>query len=217
MAEGSRQRGGKLPRNSGGGFNISFSNPYPWMSSIEAMVHLALEEHRVPFSWRYFDGYAPDFTELLVNTGYQPEFTLSEYKVVILVTSTFFGTLPGVLDKTALATVTLEADGWQVVNLFDPEIRSQGAWSLLIKALPSLGSITGPVKINPYGRPNLINRLHNYGHGHPQPILKLPPIHKKRDTSERKRTNLRGVRRIGDYGRSRANQQRAVTRPVKAR
>ncbi len=217
MAEGTRQRGKTTPRTLSGGRELSFSNPYPWMSSIEAMVHLALEEHTVPFSWRYFDGYAPNFTQMLVNTGYQPEFTLTEYKAVILVTGGFYGTLPGVLDKLALAMVTLEHDGWKVVNLFDVDIRAKGAWNLLIKDIPTLGSIKGAPKVNPYGRPDLMSGLRNrvIRRGI-NPQLDPGKVRDRGSNGERRRVR-RGSRSAGDNGRVRIGQSGAVSGRYKAR
>src|SRR5690606_35314459 len=89
-----------------------FVNPYPWMSSTEARVHLWLEYRQVPFSWRWFDGYSPNLSYLMPD--FHPEFTLKEYKVVILVIGTFWGTVPGILDRNALAQVLLEEEGWTV-------------------------------------------------------------------------------------------------------
>lgn len=150
--------------------SLTFINPYPWMSAPEALVHVSLEDHNIPFSWRYFDGYSPTFTQLLGNVGYQPEFTLREYNTVILIIGGFFGTLPGVVDKLSLAKVTLEADGWKVVVLFESEIRVTSTWDLLVPLIPGLGSITGPLRPNPYGHPDLLvsSRKHHFRQLHPR-------------------------------------------------
>jgi len=213
MAEGGRTRGARETNRTRGARNdVSFTNPYPWMSSIEAMVHLALEEHNVPFSWRYFNGESPQFQQLLGNQGYQPEFTLKDYRTVILITSEFWGVLPGVLDKVALATVTLQADGWTVVNLYGGEIRTTGAWNLLTKSIPNLGTIQGKPYVNPYGRPDtmsgLRNRVHTGG-------LRNPKLEEHRKNE--RRVVRRGHAGGGDGGRKRIGQSGAVTSRFKAR
>jgi len=214
--EGGRARGAQEKRQFKGSNELSFSNPYPWMSAVEAMVHLALEAHKVPFSWRFFDGEAPTFQQLLVNTGYQPEFTLREYKLVILVTGGFYGTLPGVLDKTALAQVCLEEDGWKVVNLFDQDIRTVGAWNLLLKEMPNLGSITGPLRPNPYGRPVLVSRINHHGHRAVNPQLDSSKARDRNDSSERRHTR-RGSGGRSDGDRRRIGVNGAVSGRPKAR
>lgn len=135
--------------------NTEFVNPYPWMSSVEAMVHLELERREVPFSWRYFDGESALLSELMPD--FTPEFTLREYKAVILVIGLFWGTLPGVLDKNALCKVLLEAEGWTVVTLFEQDIRSDVAGAL-DRALPQLKNpaIKGKPRPNPYGQVDLM-------------------------------------------------------------
>lgn len=147
--EGRRgQKGGRIRRPP----RDLFINPYPWMSAPEAMVQLELERHGVPFSWRFFDGDpAPNFRELLVKDGFHPEFTLREHKAIIMVQGNFFGTLPGVLDKVALAQVAAEEDGWVAVILFETDIRAGRTWKMLQEKIPGLGSIKGPPRPNPYG------------------------------------------------------------------
>jgi hypothetical protein len=99
-----------------------FINPFSYMSSDDARVWLELWHRNVPFTYRYFDGadQAPSLKQLVPD--FTPEFTMSEYKTVILVHGGFWGTLPGVLDTAALARVALEHDGWKVVILFEADI-----------------------------------------------------------------------------------------------
>lgn len=135
--------------------DFEWQNPYPHMSSIEAMVHLELERREVPFSWRYFDGDAIHFKALMPS--FAPEFTLREYRVVILIIGNFFGALPGVIDSNSLAASLLEADGWKVVILFEGDIRKD-VKALIDKELPQLVSPTvkGEPRPNPYGNVDLM-------------------------------------------------------------
>lgn len=130
-------------------------NPYPWMSEVEALVHLELEARGVPFSWRFFDGESP--TLQLLMPDFTPEFTLREYKAVILIIGGFFGVLPSVIDKNAMATVFLEEDGWTVALLTEQDIRSDVAGAL-DAVIPGLGTIKGVIRPNPYGVPDFMSR-----------------------------------------------------------
>lgn len=129
------------------------TNPYPWMSLPEALVHLELESRNIPFSWRWFDGVAETFQLLMPD--FQPEFTLREQQTVILVQGGFFGFLPGVIDRIALAATLLEFDGWKVVILLEDEIRA-GAAAALDKKAPELRAqlAFGPPRPNPFGHPD---------------------------------------------------------------
>ena len=187
------------------------------MSSIEAMVHLALEEHRIPFSWRLFDGDSPNFTQLMANQGYQPEFTLREYRTVIMVQGSFFGSLPGVLDNIALAQVLLQADLWRVVVLWEADIRTLGAWDLLAKAIPALGSITGPPRANPY-QPDLMGRAKYRGQHRPlNPRLESIKSRLNRGETNERRSVRSGGHRFGDTGRRRVSSQGAVSSGYRSR
>ena len=137
-----------------------FVNPYPWMSQPEAMIKLDLERRKVPFSWRYFDGVSPQLTELM--PGYHPEFTLTEYKVVIILLGNFFGFLPGPLDTVALAQTLLELDGWKVKVFVEDDVRKDIS-GLIDRELPELinGIYRGKEKIGPYGRPDLLAERRN--------------------------------------------------------
>ena len=127
------------------------------MSEIEAMVHLDLEARRVPFSWRYFDGNSVTLKTLAPD--FNPEFTLKDFKLVILIIGNFWGTLPSILDVNALAQVALENDGWKVVSLFEDEIRKD-VHQLIDRKLPELvnPAITGPPVVNPYGVPDFMSK-----------------------------------------------------------
>lgn len=140
-----------------GSRDVEFLNPYAWMSATEARVHLELERRKVPFTWRYFDAkdQAPHLTYLMPD--FAPEFTLKEYKAVVIVQGGYFSTIPGVIDRVALAQALLEADGWKVAILFEADILKdvQGALS---KALPVLAhpTVRGEPRVGPYGRPDLM-------------------------------------------------------------
>lgn len=114
------------------------------------MVHLELERRHIPFSWRYFDAESPLLKELLPD--FHPDFTLREYRIVINVSGGFWGNLPGVLDRIAIAKTLLEAEGWKFVNFFEADIRS-GVGELIDKELPQLRvpDVTGEFRPNPYG------------------------------------------------------------------
>lgn len=140
-----------------GGFG--FINPYPHMADAEAMVHLELEHRHIPFSWRYFDGESPWLAELLPD--YAPEFTLREHKLVIIVVGSYFGTLPSVLDRTALAQAALEEDGWKVVSLYAFDIERDGAKVTLDKQVPELSRpvARGERRDSPYDPPTYFEEL----------------------------------------------------------
>jgi len=121
--------------------SYEFVNPYPQMSEPEARVFLFLKGLGVPFSWREFDGkaYAPQFAEFMPS--FVPEFTLTEYRIVILVIGTYWGSLPGVLDTNGLAAAWLQADGWKVALLWQQDITNDVAKAVL-KELPELAAPT---------------------------------------------------------------------------
>lgn len=139
--------------------NFGFINPYPHMASAEAMVHLELERRHIPFSWRYFDGDSPWLKELIPD--FAPEFTLREQRLVIIVVGAYFGTLPGVLDRTALAQAALEEDGWKVVSLFAYDIERDGANITLNRHVPELIQpvATGEPRKSPYDPPTYFEEL----------------------------------------------------------
>lgn len=153
-----RQRAGTRPRRRVNRINVrtEFINPWPYMPSSEARVRLWLEAQHLPYSWRYFDGQSERLS--LVMPGYHPEFTLSEYRTVIIVLGTYFSQPPGVLDKIGLAKALLEADWWNVVVLWDTEVYSDVGRAIISKA-PALAkpNVTGTSKPNPYGIPDLLS------------------------------------------------------------
>jgi hypothetical protein len=128
--------------------NVEFVNPFPQMSEPEARVYLYLVSLGVPFSWRNFDGdsLAPSFATI-AKPFITPEFTLTEYKVVIMVLGQYWGGLPAVVNTVSLAEVTLEADGWKVATLLEDEIKRDVERAIFDK-LPgvNLGSIKGEPK-----------------------------------------------------------------------
>lgn len=175
--------------------NFEFVNPYPWMSSIEAMVHLELERRNVPFSWRYFDSkdLSPHIAHLMPD--FAPEFTLREYKTAILIIGAFFGDLPGVIDKNALAIACLEADGWKAVTFFEAEIRA-GVRDLIDRRIPALVSphVRGQPKPNPYGYPDYMERRRRYIAG--LGLLKKKFKLDKQEEPDDRRRNRRRLRRL---------------------
>lgn len=121
--------------------SYQFTNPYPQMSEPEARVFLFLKGLGVPFSWRQFDGQAQAPQFMAYMPSYVPEFTLSEYKIVILVIGSYWGTLPGILDFALTAQLFLEADGWKVAALNEQEISNDIA-KAVFDALPQLNAPT---------------------------------------------------------------------------
>lgn len=130
-----------------------FINPFSYESSDDARVQLELENRYIPFSYRYFDGDAPTLKKLI--PAYEPEFTLKEYKVVIIIVGSFFGALPGALDQAALAKVLLEQDGWTQVAWYENELKSLGVAALMQRDLPQLSTpmFQGPERPSPVGHP----------------------------------------------------------------
>lgn len=168
---------------------FEFINPYPHMSEPEAMVHLELERREVPFSWRYFDGESPGIT--FVMPDFAPEFTLREYKYVILVIGEFWGELPGIVDKNALATAILESEGWRVGWFFEMEIRA-GVSALIDKTFPDLKqpAFKGKPRDNPFGIPDLMKRRREQLQGQGLRRAKFESKGSERDSSRRKRRSV---------------------------
>lgn len=193
---GRRRQPGRLPlfRRP----DTSFTNPYSWMSEIEAMVHLDLEARRVPFSWRYFNGDSITLKALVPD--FNPEFTLVDYKTVILIIGNYWGTLPTILDTNALAQAALEADGWTVISLFEDEIRKD-VHQLIDRKVPALVAprIQGPPAVNPYGVPDFMSkrRLQLSGQGLRKAQFKQEDIQSASPTIRRvrKRLTVDGTRR----------------------
>lgn len=138
--------------------DFSFKNPYPHMPATEAKIHLELERRQIPFSWRYFDGDSVQLRELLPT--FAPEFTLREYRVVILVLGSFWaGDIAPLLDLNALAAVLLEQDGWKVELWWEDEI-NRGVEALMNERLPQLMNpvFLGRPRENPWGIPDFMAR-----------------------------------------------------------
>lgn len=171
---GQKKRKAIINRQIAGLFD--FVNPFPWMSEPEAMVQLELMERYVPFSWRYFDGESANLALLMPD--FAPEFTLREYKIVILIIGEFFGTLPSIIDVNALAQTLLEADGWKVVALTEREIR-QGVSKVFEDKLPELSnpSYRGGQRPNPFGVPTFMasRRAQLAGQGIERSVFRQDP------------------------------------------
>lgn len=153
---------GRIRRIKQGGARVTLPTnfaPFTTMSLAEGLVYKELETRGVPFTYRWFDGDAPNTKELL--KGWAPEFTLKEYKRVITVIGGFYGTLPDVLNQTALGQVALEMDGWKLVILYESDIKTIGATAALDKAWPELArpQFLGEARLGPYGMPDLMSRL----------------------------------------------------------
>lgn len=168
------------------------------MSEPEAMVHLELERRGVPFSWRYFDGESPSLSFLMPD--YAPEFTLREYKVVILIIGIFWGTLPGIIDRNALAQALLESEGWKVVTLFEQDIRN-GVGTLFDAEMPQLKNptIRGKPRPNPWGIPDFMARRRQQLRGQGLGRAKFATKGSSRDSSRRRNRSRSG----SDSGRRR--------------
>lgn len=128
------------------------------MSRTEARVHLELERRQVPFTWRFFDGLLAPHVQILMP-DYAPEFTLKEYKTVIIVQGGYFSTIPGVIDRTALAQALFEYDGWKVVVLFESDIL-RNLQGTLEKELPWMRNppIKGEPRNPPLGIPDFMEK-----------------------------------------------------------
>jgi hypothetical protein len=121
---------------------LDFINPWPNLPSTDARVMIRLNQMRVPYSYRYFNADNPYIKTLL--PGWAPEFTLKDYKLVILVVGSFFGNIPSVISQNALATVILQQEGWKVLTWHEVDIVSRLDW--LFAQEPKLRN---PVKLGP--------------------------------------------------------------------
>lgn len=163
------------------------------MSVPEAKVYQELERRNIPFSWRFFDGDALNTQYLIPD--WHPEFTLREYKICITVLGGFFGQLPGVLDRIALASVLLAEDGWKLAILYEQDINN-GVAAALDKELPELvaPAIQGPLRPRPFGVPDYLEKLRQRMRGFA--LLNRYYI-KRPDTENQKRGQISG----GSYTR----------------
>ena len=184
---------GRVRRPRGGtAETYKFVNPYPEMSEAEARVFIFLKQLGVPFSWRWFDGdaQAPQYSTIVKPYGI-PEFTLTEYRMAILVQGAYWGGMPGVLDLSAAIKTWLEADGWKVAVLYDADIIND-VQKALLKELPALGfgSIQGGPKNMPTAydkKYNLRRRLFAATQGFNRRIL-LKPLDNLNTYSKRRQT-----------------------------
>lgn len=172
-----------------------FHNPFAYMSTPEAMVKLQLDKLRVPYSWRFFDGDAPVVQQIIPD--FAPEFTLREYRVVIVVLGGFFGTIPGVLDKTALAQVALEQDGWKMAILFQVDIL-RDPYQAITTALPELRHpiFTGGERANPLGAADIL----------------LERFNKRRDALRGFALHRSKFKTAGQEGTARQRRKNAISR-----
>lgn len=122
----------------------------------DAMVYRELQFRKVPFSYRWFDPqWSPQLKAIIPD--YHPEFTLPQYKIVIIVLGSFWGTLPGIIDRNALAKAVLESEGWKFAIWNEVDIR-RNVGQLFTKELPELNQprIKGHVIPSPYGIPTYL-------------------------------------------------------------
>jgi len=135
-----------------------FVNPFYNMPAAEARIFLALNQRGIPFAWRWFDGNSVYLRTLL--PGWVPEFSIRSAKRIILVHGAFFGNVPSVIDRNALAKAILEKEGWKVTILHEYDILSKGA-DKIVEGL-GLGRWWGKggVKKNPLGAtPNIMDQF----------------------------------------------------------
>lgn len=122
----------------------------------DAMVYRELQIRQVSFSYRWFNPtWSPKLKAIIPD--YHPEFTLPQYRVVIIVLGSFWGSLPGIIDRNALAKTVLEAEGWKVVIWNELDIR-RNIVALFSKELPQLDkpAVKGTLIPSPYGIPNYL-------------------------------------------------------------
>lgn len=174
-----------------------FHNPYPWMSAPEALVHLELESREIPFSWRFFDAEdAPTIRTLMPE--YAPEFTLREYKMVIVVLGRFTGNVPAILDRNAIAEALLQVDGYKVVYLWEDDVRADVSFALNREApilvRPPIKGVTRP---NPWGNVDIVGKLRRMsaGRSYARTRPKLEVIERNRLDSGSRNDDSRGRRR----------------------
>jgi len=126
------------------------------MPSTDARVYIELSNRRIPFSYRYFNTFEPYIAQLL--PGWAPEFTLRDYKIVIVVKGTFFGQIPGVLIKDVLASVILQQAGWKFYTFHEFDIVNNVG--KLVDTIPELRRPvkTGGIYHNPFGTPQIMEQ-----------------------------------------------------------
>jgi hypothetical protein len=133
-------------------------NPFPNMPWAEAMVYLVLSQRRIPFMWRLFDGNSVYLRTLL--PGWAPEFTITMTKTVIVVVGDFWGNIPPVIDRTALAKAVLEREGWKFYVIYEVDIRTKGADAVVNRLSDLRGAVgRGGPKKNPHGVPDVMEQF----------------------------------------------------------
>lgn len=136
-----------------------FVNPYSNMPAAEARIYLALSQRRIPFAWRWFDGSSVFLRTLL--PGWVPEFTIRGAKTIILIHGAFFGNVPSVIDRNALAKAVLEREGWKVIILHEYDILAKGA-DRIVESWKHVYKLwgRGGVKKNPHGaQPDIMEQF----------------------------------------------------------
>ena len=167
-----------------------FYNPYPWMPSTDARVYLELTRRQIPFSYRYFNFVDPYIQQLL--PGWAPEFTLRDFKIVILVKGTFFGNIPGVLIKDVLAQVILEQAGWKVLTWWEYDIVTN--IDALFQKEPALANPPkhGGQYTNPYGIQDVMEQFRLLRARQVRYIVSNATV-ASRDPRKRRRSNRGGA------------------------
>lgn len=178
------------------------------MPSTDARVYLELTRRRIPFSYRFFNHFDPYIAQLL--PGWAPEFTLRDFKIVIVVKGTFFGQIPGVLMKDVLASVILQQSGWKFLTWHEFDIVSNVG--KLVDSVPELRSPakTGGVYRNPYGTPDIMERFRLLRLRQKRYIVSNALV-SSRDVSRRRRNRRGGAyltrRNYRDLSRERPRQR----------
>lgn len=195
---------------------LDFINPFPNIPSTDARVMIRLNQLGVPYSYRYFNADNAYIKELL--PGWAPEFTLKDYKLVILVIGTFFGQIPAVISQNSLGKVILEQAGWKVLEWHQVDIESRLDF-LFAQAPNGLGiaRIKGPPYRNPFAA-SLPNIMKNFYLMRSKASVRMGArqIVRTRGTARRRNTSSRGSfvlgRRSRDYrtepGGSRSSRSR---------
>jgi hypothetical protein len=122
----------------------------PW---VDAYVWIALTQRGVPFHYRYFSGVSPMLRELMPD--WAPEFTITKAKVVIILLGAFWGNIPSVIDRTALASAILKSEGWTVYVVHEFDVRARGVDTVL-NGLTKLRGVTGGPLKQPFGLPDVM-------------------------------------------------------------
>lgn len=197
-----QQGGERTGHNPAGTTGVDFIDPYSYESSPEARVQLELQQRGIRFAYRFFTGSADALHMHALIPDFAPEFTLPDYKTVIMVRGDFFGSLPGVIDKEALEFVLLQADGWKAVIWDQSEIVTEGVAVLMHRDLPILdhAAMTGIEIPSPYGHPLTMETRRRYLRG--LALLKKIMTPKKIIGADSVASNrVRGfIHRSGEFG-----------------